>query len=51
MITALLDENHKGFLPPALRNGTFLKWLKRTHAWLGLWGRRSASCSASPASC
>jgi hypothetical protein len=38
VITALLDENHKGFLPPALRNGTFLKWLKRTHAWLGLWG-------------
>lgn len=38
MINALLDENHKGFLPPALRNGTFLKWLKRTHAWLGLWG-------------
>lgn len=38
MITALLDENHKGFLPAALRNGTFLKWLKRTHAWLGLWG-------------
>ena len=38
MITSLLDENHKGFLPAALRNGTFLKWLKRTHAWLGLWG-------------
>ena len=38
MITALLDENHKGFLPATLRNGTFLKWLKRTHAWLGLWG-------------
>jgi len=38
MIGALLDENHKGFLPAALRNGTFLKWLKRTHAWLGLWG-------------
>lgn len=38
MITALLDENHKGFLPAPLRNGTFLKWLKRTHAWLGLWG-------------
>lgn len=38
MITALLDENHKGFLPPRLRTGTFLKWLKRTHAWLGLWG-------------
>ncbi|HEX8958101.1 MAG TPA: hypothetical protein VF798_17640, partial [Burkholderiaceae bacterium] len=38
MIRALLDANHKGFLPPVLRNGTFLKWLKRTHAWLGLWG-------------
>jgi hypothetical protein len=38
MITALLDENHKGFLPDRLRNGIFLKWLKRTHAWLGLWG-------------
>jgi uncharacterized protein len=38
VISTLLEENHKGFLPAALRNGTFLKWLKRTHAWLGLWG-------------
>jgi hypothetical protein len=38
VIATLLEENHKGFLPASLRNGTFLKWLKRTHAWLGLWG-------------
>jgi hypothetical protein len=38
VISALLDDNHKGFLPPVWRNGTVLKWLKRTHAWLGLWG-------------
>lgn len=26
------------FLPRSLSRGTFLKWLRRTHAWLGLWG-------------
>lgn len=26
------------FLPKSLSRGTFLKWLRRTHAWLGLWG-------------
>lgn len=26
------------FLPPAWSRGAFLKWLRRTHAWLGLWG-------------
>lgn len=26
------------FLPKALARGTFLKWLRRTHGWLGLWG-------------
>lgn len=26
------------FLPRALSRGAFLKWLRRTHAWLGLWG-------------
>ncbi|WP_283147741.1 PepSY-associated TM helix domain-containing protein [Silvimonas soli] len=38
MINSLLAENHKGFLPDRLRTGNFLKWLKRVHAWLGLWG-------------
>lgn len=26
------------FLPPELARGAFLVWLRRTHAWLGLWG-------------
>jgi len=26
------------FLPRNLARGNFLKWLRRTHAWLGLWG-------------
>lgn len=26
------------FLPRSLSRGTFLKWLRRTHAWFGLWG-------------
>ena len=26
------------FLPLAWSGGAFLKWLRRTHAWLGLWG-------------
>ena len=26
------------FLPLAWSKGAFLKWLRRTHAWLGLWG-------------
>lgn len=26
------------FLPSALRRAKFLVWLRRTHAWLGLWG-------------
>lgn len=26
------------FLPKPLARGAFLKWLRRTHAWLGLWG-------------
>jgi hypothetical protein len=26
------------FLPRSLSRGGFLKWLRRTHAWLGLWG-------------
>lgn len=26
------------FLPHNLSRGTFLKWLRRTHAWFGLWG-------------
>jgi uncharacterized protein len=26
------------FLPHSLSRGTFLKWLRRTHAWFGLWG-------------
>ena len=26
------------FLPRAWSRGAFLKWLRRTHAWLGLWG-------------
>lgn len=38
MISDLMEENHKGFLPERLRRGAFLKWLKRVHAWLGLWG-------------
>jgi hypothetical protein len=38
MISDLLEENHKGFLPERLRKSVFLKWLKRVHAWLGLWG-------------
>ncbi len=38
MISDLMEENHKGFLPASLRKGAFLKWLKRVHAWLGLWG-------------
>jgi hypothetical protein len=34
----MLKANHTGFLPDALRKGSVLKWLKRVHAWLGLWG-------------
>jgi len=26
------------FLPKSLSRGAFLKWLRRTHAWFGLWG-------------
>lgn len=26
------------FLPTTWSRGAFLKWLRRTHAWLGLWG-------------
>jgi len=26
------------FLPKKLSRGSFLKWLRRTHAWIGLWG-------------
>ena len=26
------------FLPTGWSRGAFLKWLRRTHAWLGLWG-------------
>jgi hypothetical protein len=26
------------FLPRPMTRGTFLKWLRRTHAWIGLWG-------------
>lgn len=26
------------FLPSRLRRGVVLKWLRRTHGWLGLWG-------------
>lgn len=26
------------FLPRRLHRGSFLKWLRRTHGWLGLWG-------------
>lgn len=26
------------FLPRRLSRGEFLKWLRRTHAWIGLWG-------------
>ena len=26
------------FLPKKLSRGAFLKWLRRTHAWFGLWG-------------
>lgn len=26
------------FLPKSLARGAFLKWLRRTHAWFGLWG-------------
>jgi hypothetical protein len=26
------------FLPRSLSRGSFLKWLRRTHGWLGLWG-------------
>lgn len=26
------------FLPKTLSRGAFLKWLRRTHAWIGLWG-------------
>lgn len=26
------------FLPRRLARGAFLKWLRRTHAWIGLWG-------------
>ncbi|MCK9606196.1 MAG: PepSY-associated TM helix domain-containing protein [Methylomonas sp.] len=26
------------FLPHSLSRGALLKWLRRTHAWLGLWG-------------
>jgi hypothetical protein len=38
MLTLLLDREHSGFMPKALRRGSILKWLKRVHAWLGLWG-------------
>jgi hypothetical protein len=36
-------RNHKPsggylFLPRRLSRGAFLKWLRRTHAWIGLWG-------------
>lgn len=34
----MLKANHTGFLPDAWRKGSVLKWLKRVHAWLGLWG-------------
>jgi len=34
----MLKTNHTGFLPDSLRKGPVLKWLKRVHAWLGLWG-------------
>ncbi|MCW3480623.1 PepSY-associated TM helix domain-containing protein [Neisseriaceae bacterium JH1-16] len=34
----MLKANHTGFLPDPLRKGAVLKWLKRVHAWLGLWG-------------
>jgi hypothetical protein len=26
------------FLPQAMKRGRFLVWLRRTHAWIGLWG-------------
>jgi uncharacterized protein len=26
------------FLPKSLSRGAFLKWLRRTHAWFGIWG-------------
>lgn len=37
------SRNHKPsggylFLPRRLSRGVFLKWLRRTHAWIGLWG-------------
>ncbi|WP_374347805.1 PepSY-associated TM helix domain-containing protein [Chitinimonas sp.] len=38
MIASLTASNHTGFVPDSLRKGSFLKWLKRVHAWLGLWG-------------
>ncbi|WAR45645.1 PepSY-associated TM helix domain-containing protein [Methylomonas rapida] len=33
-------KTHGGylFLPRNLSRGAFLKWLRRTHAWFGLWG-------------
>ena len=37
-----LEKRHRrspyAFLPLAWSRGAFLKWLRRTHAWLGLWG-------------
>ena len=34
------DRRHSPYtlLPTTWSRGTFLKWLRRTHAWLGLWG-------------
>jgi hypothetical protein len=29
---------YRAFLPARLSRGAFLKWLRRTHAWFGLWG-------------
>ena len=26
------------FLPQSMKRGRFLVWLRRTHAWIGLWG-------------
>ena len=39
------------FQPAKWRRAEVLRWLRRTHAWCGLWAAYWACCSAPPASC
>jgi hypothetical protein len=36
--TAAAEPRGYLFLPRAMKRGRFLVWLRRTHAWIGLWG-------------